>query len=65
MVVATRLRGALHDMTGSDWVTASIGVSTWLGPNDGPDALLRRADEALYRAKELGKARTVMAESAS
>ena len=23
--------------TGSDWVTASIGVSTWLGPNDAPD----------------------------
>jgi diguanylate cyclase len=55
MVVATRLRGALHDMTGSDWVTASIGVSTWLGPNDGPDALLRRADEALYVAKRSGR----------
>jgi diguanylate cyclase (GGDEF)-like protein len=55
MAVATRLRGALHDMTGSDWVTASIGVSTWLGPNDGPDALLRRADEALYVAKRSGR----------
>jgi diguanylate cyclase (GGDEF)-like protein len=55
MVAATRLRAALHDVTGSDWVTASIGVSTWLGPNDGPDALLRRADEALYVAKRSGR----------
>ena len=49
------MRAALHDVTGSDWVTASIGVSTWLGPNDGPDALLRRADEALYVAKRSGR----------
>jgi diguanylate cyclase (GGDEF)-like protein len=55
MATATRLRAALHDATGSDWVTASIGVSTWLGPNDGPDALLRRADEALYVAKRSGR----------
>jgi diguanylate cyclase (GGDEF)-like protein len=55
MATATRLRAALHDVTGSDWVTASIGVSTWLGPNDGPDALLRRADEALYVAKRSGR----------
>ncbi len=27
---------ALHEVTGSDWVTASIGVSTWQGPNDDP-----------------------------
>ena len=57
MAAATRLRGALHDVTGSDWVTASFGVSTWLGPNDGPDALLRRADEALYVAKRSGRDR--------
>jgi predicted signal transduction protein with EAL and GGDEF domain len=55
MSTATRLRAALHDATGSDWVTASVGVSTWLGPNDGPDALLRRADEALYVAKRSGR----------
>ena len=55
MATATRLHAALHDVTGSDWVTASIGVSTWLGPNDGPDALLRRADEALYVAKRSGR----------
>ncbi len=55
LATATRLRAALHDMTGSDWVTASMGVSTWQGPNDGPDALLRRADEALYVAKRSGR----------
>jgi predicted signal transduction protein with EAL and GGDEF domain len=38
-------------------VTASIGISTC--PADGADAtaLLSRADDALYRAKELGKNR--------
>ena len=38
-------------------VTASIGISTC--PADGADAtaLLGRADDALYRAKELGKNR--------
>jgi diguanylate cyclase (GGDEF)-like protein len=60
LAAATRLRGALHDVTGSDWVTASIGVSTWLGPNDGPDELLRRADEALYAAKGSGRDRAVV-----
>jgi diguanylate cyclase (GGDEF)-like protein len=59
LVAATRLLGALHDMTGSDWVTASIGISTWLGPNDGPDPLLRRADEALYVAKRSGRNRAI------
>jgi len=42
-------------VTGSDWVTASMGVSSWQGPNDAPDALLRRADEALYAAKRRGR----------
>jgi diguanylate cyclase (GGDEF)-like protein len=60
MAAATRLRGALHDVTGSDWVTASIGVSTWLGPNDSAEALLRRADEALYVAKRSGRNRAAL-----
>jgi diguanylate cyclase len=37
----------------------SAGVAE-LQPEDGPDALFERADEALYRAKELGKAQTVL-----
>ena len=60
MAAATRLHAALHDATGSDWVTASFGVSTWLGPNDGPDAVLRRADEALYVAKRSGRDRAAL-----
>jgi diguanylate cyclase (GGDEF)-like protein len=42
----------------------SAGVAE-LRPGDRPNDLFERADEALYRAKELGKARTVMAENAS
>jgi len=42
----------------------SAGVAE-LRPGDRPNDLFERADEALYRAKELGKARTVMADSAS
>ena len=41
----------------------SAGVAE-LRPSDRPNDLFERADEALYRAKELGKARTVMAEHA-
>ena len=65
LVAATRLRDALHDVTGSDWVTASIGISTWFGPSDWPDALLRRADEALYVAKRAGRDRAALWEPAA
>lgn len=41
-------------------VSASVGVA--LFPRDGsePETLMRRADKAMYRAKELGKSRVVM-----
>jgi len=42
----------------------SAGVAE-LRPADHADGLFLRADEALYRAKELGKARTVISENAS
>lgn len=43
-------------------VTASLGLAT-VGPEDDadPEALVKRADEALYRAKELGRNRLVLA----
>jgi diguanylate cyclase (GGDEF)-like protein len=55
--VAKRLSGAMHRATGSDQVTASLGVSTWLGPDDRPEELLHRADVALYAAKRTGRDR--------
>ncbi len=55
--VATRLRDAMQAATGSELVTASLGVSGWLGSADRPEDLLRRADEALYIAKRAGRNR--------
>ena len=59
--VARRLAEALREPLVLDgerrYVTASIGVS-FSGPgDDDPQALLRDADAAMYRAKETGKSR--------
>ena len=40
-------------------VTISIGVAATLGAGDTPDALLKRADEALYEAKARGRNRVI------
>ena len=40
-------------------VTISIGVAASLGAGDGPDALLKRSDEAMYEAKISGRNRVI------
>jgi diguanylate cyclase (GGDEF)-like protein/PAS domain S-box-containing protein len=58
--VAERLAGAVRAPFALDgqqrFVTASVGIVV-ARPGDEPEALLRDADAAMYRAKELGKAR--------
>lgn len=41
--------------------TLSIGVAR-VGPNEGVDAILARADDAMYEAKQQGKNRVVVAD---
>jgi diguanylate cyclase (GGDEF)-like protein len=64
-VVAEHLRAALAALDyGGIWpglrVTASVGIASLRG-NEGRDALLRRADAALYAAKNAGRDRVVAA----
>ena len=40
-------------------VTVSIGITEWQGPADNPDALIKRADQALFSAKRAGRNRVV------
>lgn len=40
-------------------VTISVGVASTLGEDDTPDALLKRADEAVYEAKAAGRNRVI------
>lgn len=55
--IGNRLRDKLMEsINHSDWpVTISMGMATFLDPPEDLDALLRPADELLYRAKEEGK----------
>lgn len=64
-IVAERLRACVRrapvaTRAASIPMTASFGVAT-LGPDEEADALLRRADQALYRAKEGGRDRVACA----
>ncbi len=60
--VAERLRlhvsGSPFHVAGADellTVTISIGVAATLGPEDTPELLLKRADDAVYQAKSRGR----------
>ena len=54
---------AVRPIAGAGTLELSAGVAE-LRPGDRPNDLFERADEALYRAKELGKAQTVAADGA-
>lgn len=58
--VAERIRAALSTGHVLD-CTASIGLTHWHGPEDTLDAMLGRADAALYRAKAQGRNKTCTA----
>lgn len=53
---AERVRRAIaDDMAREGWpVTASVGVVTWHQPGGPTDAIIKRADEAMYAAKRSG-----------
>ena len=53
---AERLRAAVADVGGRVRVTASVGWAVLL-PGEQPDDLVRRADDALYSAKQEGRDR--------
>lgn len=59
-LVAERLRQMLHELQwawqGRPWpLSASFGVAQWEPGDANPDAVLARADAALYEAKRLGR----------
>lgn len=63
--VAERIRETLAvtpmDVGGQSLrVTASLGVAEWRGGEESLQEVIERADEALYRAKSMGRDRTVL-----
>ena len=40
-------------------ITVSIGVAATLGSDDTPDALIKRADEGVYEAKDRGRNKVI------
>ena len=62
--LAEKVRNAIAEATivGCDGVKASLGVSQ-LGPQESLENALHRADIALYRAKETGRNRCIVADA--
>ena len=58
-LVADKLRVEVAGAPTRVPVTVSVGVATWAG--EAPQELLRRADDALYRAKDAGRDRVMAA----
>lgn len=56
-LVANRFQEAGRESQPIAW-SVSIGISAWLDPDDSLDALLTRADKALYKSKALGRNQT-------
>jgi diguanylate cyclase (GGDEF)-like protein len=53
--IAERIRARIADpVPGQPTITASVGIALRL-PHEGGDNLVKRADEALYEAKEAGR----------
>ena len=57
LLVANRFHEAGRQSQPIAW-SVSIGISEWLDEGDSVDALLSRADQALYKSKALGRNRT-------
>ena len=57
LLAAERIRKTIeeHPFTGSIRISVSIGVAEGSGEASGKDEILKKADEALYRAKEKGR----------
>jgi diguanylate cyclase len=55
-----RLQLAIEGVATPEQLTLSFGLSTWHGPEDSPSELLRRADTALYEAKQHGRDRLMV-----
>lgn len=55
-----RLQAAVAAVAMPEPLTLSFGLASWTGPGDSPAELLRRADDALYEAKQDGRDRLVV-----
>ena len=54
---------AVRVVRSGDWQAGlSVGIANWRGRSETIQALMKRADEALYEAKRSGRNRVVVAE---